>query len=79
MNYFLGESISSFGQSEVGHAPCFALGFTYRDKFLAFSIVVFADIGSIFSGEGKTNVRKFSKDVLPHSRCWKYVTNTRES
>lgn len=45
-----------------------ALGLTYRGNFLALSIVVFADIGSIFSAEGKTNVRKFSKDVLLYSR-----------
>lgn len=43
--------------------PHFALGLTHRGNFLAFSIVVFADIGSIFSAEGKTDVRKFSKEV----------------
>lgn len=60
--------MSTFGHPEAGHTPCFALGLTYSGNFLAFSVVVFADIGSIFSAEGKTNVRKFSKDVLLHLR-----------
>lgn len=76
---FLGGDNKQFGPLEAGHASCFTLDFTYRDNFLAFSIVVFADIGSIFSEEGKTNIRKFSKNVLLHPRCWKYVTNSRES
>lgn len=65
LHYLLGKSISSFGCTKD------ELGFTYRNSFLAFSIVLFADIGSKFSEEGKQVLGSSAKT----SRYWEYVPN----
>lgn len=65
LNYLLGKPICSFDCTKD------ELGFTYRSSFPAFSIVLFADIGSIFSEEGKQTLGSSAKT----SCYWEYVPN----